>query len=217
MAPLISLGSLWTLTFTEVNRAKQFGIIYRSWPVCLKIRVRLGTAENITLLWTPLMYTGGPKITIRSALLWKKHGCWNSNYLQEGMGEKKGKKMENGCISEPPAVPRASLAIPKSSISFISICLNITSSRRTSTFPSAVRESLGLCPKLLWQNLVGCNPRRGRWSLHLLWISWAGLGGEELKVSTLQWQTTKRSRQERNSMKQCSWRLQKRQRNFTEK
>lgn len=74
MAALISLRSLWTLAFTEVNREKQFGIICRSWPVCLKIRVRvclLGfcSAENISFLWTPLIYTGGPKIITRSVLL----------------------------------------------------------------------------------------------------------------------------------------------------
>lgn len=74
MAPLISLRSLWTLTFAEVNGAEPFGIIYRSWPVCIKKRVRLSlfgfcTAENIIFLWTPLTNSGEPKITIKSALL----------------------------------------------------------------------------------------------------------------------------------------------------
>lgn len=215
MAPLISLRSLWTLTFAEVNGAEPFGIIYRSWPVCIKISVRLSllgfcTAENIIFLWTSSTNTGGPKITIRSALLWKKIWLLKQQIPSKRHRKEKGKENGEWLYLWTFCSPPSKLCHPQiQHLIVFHLSQHNKLQKHFNITPSVVREFLGLCLNLLWQDVVGCNLQRGRWPLHLFWISWAGSGGEMLKVSTLQWQTIKWSRRERNSTKHWSWRLRK--------
>lgn len=91
------------MTFNEVNRAEPFGIICRSCPVCIKLKLdfaSLGSALlKLSASLDPLIYTGEPKITIRFTLPCRKYCCSKSEHFQEGTGKKMCRKETGGRLN----------------------------------------------------------------------------------------------------------------------